>query len=89
MIEELKNGLKELWVDYLVFRDGCSAEKASGLLDIRIHDLDGVEQELDYIRIEFDNMADNEELSEKFYERFDYFWDELNYLKTKYEEGEL
>ena len=89
MIENLESGLTELWIDYLVFRDGCSAEKAMNLLDIDLKSLDGVEKELDYIRVEFDNMADNEELSKNFYDRFDHYWDELNYLKTDYMKGKI
>ena len=87
---ELYEYLTNLWVDYLVFRDGVSEEKARLYLYIQIEDLKGVEDELDYIRVEFDNMADNDELSTKFYTRFDTAWNELNYLKTKYqiEEGE-
>ena len=89
MIEDLESGLNELWIDYLVFRDGCSTEKAMNLLDIDLESLDGVEKELDYIRVEFDNMADNEELSKNFYDRFDHYWDELNYLKTDYMKGKI
>lgn len=89
MIEELESGLNELWIDYLVFRDGCSTEKAMNLLDVDLESLDGVEKELDYIRVEFDNMADNEELSKKFYDRFDFYWNELNYLKTDYMKGKI
>lgn len=88
MIEEFESGLRELWIDYLVFRDGCSAEKAEMYLDIDLGSVKGVEHELDCISVEFDNMADNKELHDKFYDRFDFYWDELNYLKTSYQKEE-
>ena len=76
-----------MWTSYIMCRDGVDMVTARNQVKINLLTLEGVEDELDYLRVAFDEMEDacDDTLKKRFYDKFVNMWDEVNYLKTQYE----
>lgn len=86
-LEDLKKYMETVWSAYIMCRDGVDLATARSQVNINLGTLEGVEDELDYLRVAFDEMEDacDDTLKKRFYGKFVNIWDEVNYLKTQYE----
>lgn len=85
--DKLKKELLDLWVDYLSFATGSNEDSIRQMIDneIELYYLKGIERELNALGSNIDDMINDKEISDKFYDRFVKYYDILLELKKEYE----
>lgn len=85
--DKLKKELLDLWVDYLSFATGSNEDSIRQMIDneIELYYLKGIEKELNALGSNIDDMINDKEISDKFYDKFVKYYDILLELKKDYE----
>ena len=72
--KELVNKILKFWLKVTSDFDSKQLKKD---IEKNLSNIDGIDNEIDYIRMEFDNISDND-----LYNELEEIWNELNYYKS-------
>lgn len=75
--KELVNKVLKFWLKVTSDFDSKQLKKD---IEKNLSNIDGIDQEIDYIRMEFDCISDND-----LYNELEEIWNELNYYKSNFE----
>ena len=75
--KELVNKILKFWLKVTSDFDSKQLKKD---IEKNLSNIDGIDNEIDYIRMEFDNISDND-----LYNELEEIWNELNYYKSNFE----
>ena len=75
--KELVNKVLKFWLKVTSDFDSKQLKKD---IEKNLSNIDGIDQEIDYIRIEVDCISDND-----LYNELEEIWNELNYYKSNFE----
>ena len=75
---ELVNKVLKFWLKVTSDFDSKQLKKD---IEKNLSNIDGIDQEIDYIRIEFDCISESNDL----YNELEEIWNELNYYKSNFE----